>query len=272
MDRGQQWRKAKETYVALVLKEAPVKLGKEQLIGGIVNKHDGELVKGCHMLDELQEQFESCNHSVPVETVEKILLSFAKNSADLRQDISTMTTSLRVAAEHYKDDRAPGTPKMKEALVRGLKVMKTALDAIDQTNAAWIITARDQLKVRAQQRLNPFQTMSNSYLPTLKATVARGLAAAQRMKANPNPKAYNAEFPKAARDIYMQINNVPVLIQKGYPPPGPHNVGPLAAGLKPFAEAPLNTVDLNSPPATVLQLVSQFNQAVKAVAAAYTIG
>ena len=271
MDRGKQWKSAKEIYVALVLKEAPVKLGKEQLIGGIVNKHDGELVKGCLLLDEIQEQFESCDKNVPVETVGKILDNFAKNSTGLSQHIGTMTTSLRVAIEHYKDDRAPGTPKMKEALVRGLKVMKTALDAIDQTNAAWIVTAKDVIKGRTE-RLNAHETMSNAYIATLKAAVARGLAAAQRMKSKPTPQSYNAEFPKAARDIYMQINNVPVLIQKGVPPPGPQNVTGLAAGLKPFAVEPLNTVALNSPPVAVLQLVSQFNQAVKAVAAAYTIG
>jgi hypothetical protein len=212
-----------------------------------------------------------CDEHVPVEKMEKILENFTKNSTDLSQHIGTMTTSLRVAIEHYKDDRAPGTPKMKEALVRGLKVMKTALDAIDQTNAAWIVKAKDMVKGRTQ-RLNTYETMSASYIATLKAVVARGLAAAQRMKSNPTPQIYNAEFPKAARDIYMQINNVPVLIKKGVAPPGPQNVTPLTAGLEPFAVSPLNTVDLNASPAAVLKLVSQFNQAVKAVAAAYTIG
>jgi hypothetical protein len=271
MDRGHEWKKAKEIYVSLVLKEAPPKLGREQLIGGIVNKHDSELVKGCSLLDTIVEQFEMCDEHVPVEKMEMILQNFTKNSTDLSQHIGTMTTSLRVAIEHYKDDRAPGTTKMKEALVRGLKVMKTALDAIDQTNAAWIVKAKEMLKGRTQ-RLNAFESMSNAYIATLKAAVARGLAAAQRMKSNPTPQIYNAEFPKAARDIYMQINNVKVLIQKGVPPPGPQNVTPLAAGLQPFAEKPLNTVDLNAPPAAVLHLVSQFNQAVKAVATAYAIG
>lgn len=271
MERGKLWKKAKETFVALVLKEAPNKLGKEQIVGSVVNKNDGAIVQLCSLLDTIEEQFGMTNEQTPPEKLTKIVENFSKNSATLEKCIETMTTSLRVAIEHYKDERAPGTAKMKENLVRGLKVLKTSLDAIDKTNAAWVQKSQDVIKARTQ-RLNTYETMSNAYMGVLKASVARGLAAAQRIKANPTPQVYNAEFPKAARDIWMQVNNVKILIAKGVPPPGPKDITVLAAGLDPFAQqGPMSSLDLNATPARVLELTSQFNKAVKAVVTAYGI-
>lgn len=271
MDRAKEWKKAKDIFVALLVKEAPPKLGRERMIGGVINKHDSAIVKACSVLDRIEKEFAQAGQQrASVEALTKIVDEFSNNSATLEKDIESMTTSLRVAIEHYKDERAPGTPKMKESLVRGLKVLKTSLHAIDKTNSAWVENARDVLKGYTQ-KLNTFETMSKEYLGILKAAVARGLAAAQRIKANPKPLVYNAEFPKAARDILMQVNNVKILIAKGVPPPGPKDVTALASGLQPFAVTPLNTVDLNETPARILELTSQFNKAVKAVATAYGI-
>jgi hypothetical protein len=158
---------------------------------------------------------------------------------------------------------------MKENLVRGLKVLKTSLDSLDKSSDAWIVQQKLLVEGRTKQ-LNTFETMAASFTVTLRAALARALAAAQRLKAKPTKETYNNEFPKAARDITQQIGNVKKLAEKGFAPPGPKDPSALFNSLKPFADGDLSNID-EMPPDQVMAIVTRFNKAVKAVADAYNI-
>lgn len=197
-----------------------------------------------------------------------MLVDFEKLTTTANVQVRNLLQSLQQAIDHFKTDEAPGNPKAKENMVRGLKVMKTALDAIDKSNDAWLSQARVRIEGKTKA-LNTFETMASQYIVTLRATLARGLAAAQRIKAKPTKQAYDAEFPKAARDITQQIGNVGKLAGKGFPVPGPQNTTALFNALKPFADGPLMKADPSLSAAQILQLITQFNKAVKAVSDAY---
>jgi hypothetical protein len=180
----------------------------------------------------------------------------------MKQEFHGGTADLENAIAEFKDQNV-------DPLRRGLKVLKTALNAIEDSNETWLSSSEVRVK-GLTQNLDTFETMAKQFMVVLQSAVSRGLAAAQRIKAKPTKPVYDAEFPKAARDITQQIGNVGILAGKGHQVPGPQNTAALFNALAPFANGPHQTVDPNhATPAEILTLTSQFNQAVKAVQQAY---
>lgn len=57
----------------------------------------------------------------------------------------------------------------------------------------------------AEKDLGAKEKMLKNWETNMKGAVARGIAAAAKVKTDPTPASYNAIFPKAARDITMQL-------------------------------------------------------------------
>ena len=271
MERVAQWKKAKDIFVAVVLKEAPPLLGRQRLVAPVIDKYESQIGPEFKQLDTIDNEFQKkLTGKVDSEELFKMLEGYSKLSGQASQNIATMLGSLQQSIDKFKTNEAPGNPKMKENLVRGLKVLKTALDALDKSSDSWLVQQKLTVEGRSK-KLDTFETMAATYIVTLRAALARALAAAQRIKANPKKEVYDNEFPKAARDITQQVGNVRKLAEKGFTPPGPNDTSALMATLKPFADGNMQKVDANKTGPEILAIVSVFNKGVKAVADAYGI-
>lgn len=266
--REKQWKAAKDAFTTLVLKEASPKIGRQRIVAPVLEKMDGGITKSFQQLDAMADTFEKSLPKSAPDELTKMLADFSKVTSVANGQVQTLLQGLQQAIDRFKTDEAPGNPKAKENMVRGLKIMKTTLDAIDKSNDAWLSNSRVRIEGKVKA-LNTFETMASQFMVVLRATLARGLAAAQRIKAKPTKEAYDAEFPKAARDITQQIGNVSKLAGKGFPVPGPQDTSALFNALKPFADGALMKADPTFSSAQILQQVTQFNKAVKAVSDAY---
>lgn len=274
MDREKLWKNAKTSFVTLVLKEAN-KVGKEKLVANVIDKKDGELVKAFQELDKWEKAFDALfdqRTSKPnaVQDLQKLLFEASLVTTRVRSHVKSMLESLQQAIDRFKTEDAPGNPKMKENLVRGLKVLKTGLDAIAKSNDAWATSSAVRVHNEANN-LAAFDILWKQFVPSVRSSIARGLAAAQRIKANPTREVYNQEFPVAARDIIMSIGPVKKIREKGYKIPGPEDTTSLVNALDEFNTGKLSTVDQNKSSQEILALASHFNKAVKAVADAYKL-
>lgn len=272
MEKVKAWKQAKQAFTAVVLKEATPKLGRERLVAPVVDKYDALIMNEATELDDIENDFETQLHKkdVTADLLNQLLSHYTTLNNTLTGNVATMMQKLQAGIEHFKTEDAPGNPKMKENMIRGLKVLKTQADAISKSSDSWLSMARSRVADRGKE-VSAHETMAKQFAMILRAAVARGLAAAQKVKADPTAKTWNSEFPKAARDITQQIGNVKKLTEKGFMIPGPQDPSALFTALKPFADGEYLNIDKALPSDQVLQLASRFNKAVKAVADAYNI-
>jgi hypothetical protein len=169
-----------------------------------------------------------------------------------------------------------GTPALPEPLagnvLRGLKILKTALDAIAKGNDQWEANSQAIID-RLGKDFDRMAVMARNLLSSLKAEVAKSLAAAQRMKADPTGTNYNIEMDKAGRNVTQILSNIPRLAGNGnaLPPSIPANHAQLAQALVPFGNGNLASVPKDASPATVLANITAFNKAIKAVKAGFGV-
>jgi hypothetical protein len=196
---------------------------------------------------------------------------YTTGSTKVKADCKLMNKNLQLLIGGLKVAKEQGfhtgiSPQNQQNLIRGLKILSTSLDAITKTSDAWLLQMKSQVKAALGERLDQYETMKGQFMTTLRASLSRGLAAAQKLKASPTPQTYSALFPAAARDITLAFQNQKLLAKKNIILKGPQDTTALEGPLKPFIG---NPIEKNTPPAEVLELATQFNRAVKAVAQAY---
>jgi hypothetical protein len=267
--REDAWIKAKETFVSLALKEGSIRIGRERLVAPWLEKRGPAIVEPLRTCDAIDAKFESGfrGGKPDLSALKGQLDDFAKEAAEYTRVCGDLITGLQTSIDKLKATDNAKAPRMKDNLIRGLKVLKTQLNALDQSNASWQATARTRLESWTN-KMTMFEMMAKNWAVVLKAALARGLAGAQRIKADPKPATYNNEFPTAAREITQQIGNVGTLTGKGFAIPGPKDPKALFDALKPFANGNLVQLPDNATRDQVLAAVKQFNKAVKAVAEA----
>jgi hypothetical protein len=264
--REASWIKAKQTFVTLLLKEYPGQIGRQRIVAPIIDKADPNIVKflkTCDVLD-LKASPELSKANVDSKAAAVMLNDFEKAAAEFRKFSTELTNNIQGEIGRLKAADNPN-PKAKENAIRALKVLKTELGSLDNSNESWLAITRTGLEARTKQ-MSAYEQMGKDWGVVLKAALARALAAAQRVKADPKPSTYNKEFPKAARDITQQIGNVKKLADKGVKVPGPADPKPLFARLEPFANGDLmSLVEKTTTNEQVLAAITAFNKAVKAV-------
>lgn len=262
MERAKQWKSAKDIFVQSASK-LKIELGSHRKYAAWVKNFEGNVVPALlQQLDQLDQTFEKNLKPNNIPQLTEILQRARVLTIRMGQEFHNGSIALEQAIAEFKDQNA-------DPLRRGFKVLKTSLGAIEKSNEAWLSISEDRLKGLTQQQ-DTFETMAKQFMAVLQAAVSRGLAAAQRIKAKPTKEVYDAEFPKAARDITQQIGNVGKLAGKGHQVPGPQDTSALFNALAPFGNGALQKVDPTHASANeILVLVSQFNKAVKAVQQAY---
>jgi hypothetical protein len=267
MQREKDWVKAKEAFVQVVVKEIP-KLGRQRLVAPTIDKIEGVLGNSLRTLDTLEEQFDgNLYKKTPAIDVEEVADRYENTLKAANTAIGTLVHTLQHAIDQLKGDEEPKNPKMKEALIRGSKVLKTSLDAIAKSGETRLATMKHQLEARHKQ-ISLTEGMHKTFVTVLQSAVARGLAAAQKIKANPTVEVFNGSFPTAARDITQQIANVGKLAKQGLEVPAPSNWQVLAEALKPFGND-FHPAPEGASAEEILQRTSEFNKSVKAVAAGW---
>ena len=198
---------------------------------------------------------------------------FDQSAATFAKECAAAITKLTKWIDTQKQKKALGDADAAE-LLQGLKVLKTTLDAIDKSNESWRAGAQSAVDNLGKQ-MDIQAEMAKNFLTGLKGAVARGLAAAQRIKADPTPKTYNTEMDKAGRDITQQLGNINKLTASGHqlPPSIPANHAALCAALVPFGNGNMRTVTPTANPQAdtqaVLAAITQFNKTVKTVVAGF---
>ena len=196
--REQSWIKAKQTFVTLLLKEYPPQLGRQRIVSPIIDKADGNIVRLLKACDDIDPKadFEITSPQGKPEVAAALLSNFEKAAVEFRKASSLLNASIQEEINRFKAQDTPQNPKAKDNTIRALKVLKTELDSLDKSNESWLATKRTGLAMRTKQ-MTSFEMIAKDWGVVLKAALARGLAAAQRIKADPKPATYNKEFPKA---------------------------------------------------------------------------
>ena len=281
---AEQWKDANTIYLQTVQRLRMEAGDKDRTVYAV---SDVNIVRCLKELDRLNKGFDNARlpdkESLYAQK-SQLAAGFKKHADDLNREAVKFIEETQKQITLWKQVRAKGQPaanrddaKLKiisENWVRGLKVLKTSVDAVAKTAEARAEVQDSQL-MGMKTQLNTYENMAREYLAVLKAAVARGLAAAQRIKANPTAAAYNKEFPKAARDITQQLGNVKKLEDNHVAPPGLNGAAArqLFDRLFPWAtdSGKMKSVQLTVSPGQILRQVSDFNQAVKAVKEAYRI-
>lgn len=263
------WKSAKSVFITLVSKEAGT-AGTARALSGVLAKHDTEIVKYLQQLDDLGQQFDKTSRTTPVPAVEKIVTAFSVAKTQLSPKLKLLHTELENAIQQTKTQDLIDSPKLKEVLLRGLKVLKTTLDSLGKTADAELIAMRLNL-ANWQKELDTNEHLAKTLHVNLRSTVSRGLAAVQRLKADPTPATYNKVVKDAARDVSAQLTAVRQLAKAQVKFSGPTDPTALATALKPFATGDLMSIAPTTTKVRILELASQLNQAVKAVKAAYGV-
>lgn len=84
-----------------------------------------------------------------------------------------------------------------------LKLLRKSLDAILKS-----IKATQGYGYAAVREIAGAEMMAANFRKSLKAGVARALVSVQKIKNDPTPETYNAQFDKAARDITQNVGNL----------------------------------------------------------------
>jgi hypothetical protein len=242
----------------------------------LTDKRESQLTGSLKLCDAHAEKIEAefnMPHGGNVQETERLLGEFAASAKEFKRLRKELYAELQRQIETLKKAREGKEKKADsgvENMIRGLKVLNTQLEALDRSNDAW----QDQQRTRLVSTLQKFDAgvvKMRDWVVVLKAALARGLAAVQRIKASPTAQAYNGEFPKAAQDIVHQLRQVATLAKEGYMCPGPasQKVEELVEPLVLFYTGKLKRLPDDYAPEKVQDVVKVFNQKVKAIEAVY---
>jgi len=104
----------------------------------------------------------------------------------------------------YDEVRSRPDPNTKSTYERALKALSKKLEALESTIDANLASCIQKFDAAAKS-LGMKEKMVANWAKNMNAALARAAAGAAKVKADPTPKAYNDLFPKAARDITMQL-------------------------------------------------------------------
>lgn len=127
--------------------------------------------------------------------MEAQLAAFRKASASYAQ-------VLNKAIDAAMDDRTEVDAKTVHE--KALKFLQKQLAAVEATGASRAASSRQRFDA-AEKNLGVKQKMLLGWQKNMTAVVARAAADVAKVKANPSVATYNSIFPKAARDVTMQL-------------------------------------------------------------------
>ncbi|MBW4091180.1 MAG: hypothetical protein HIU82_08735 [Proteobacteria bacterium] len=93
---------------------------------------------------------------------------------------------------------------VKTAYERALKYLNKVLASVQATGESRVAATRQRFNT-AEKDLTAKEKMLLNWQNNVKAALARAAAAAGKVKASPTVATYNSIFPKAARDVTMQL-------------------------------------------------------------------
>lgn len=115
---------------------------------------------------------------------------------------TSYTTVLKKTIDTEIDKRSEA--EVKSTYERALKFLVKTLDAVGETATSRLGAARQRFD-EAEKDLTIKEKMVLNWEKNIKATIARAAAAAGKVKMSPTAETYNGIFPKAARDVTMQL-------------------------------------------------------------------
>ena len=154
--------------------------------------------------DKVEEQAQNTNQvkqsdlqagNKLVDQLEGLLESFKKASA-------SYTAVLGKSIDKEIDKRSE--QDVKTTYEKALKFLMKQLKAIEETGDSRVASLRQRFD-EAEKDLSVKEKMLINWKKNMNAALARGVAAAAKVKADPTVATYNSIFPKAARDITMQL-------------------------------------------------------------------
>jgi hypothetical protein len=276
MDRLEKLNAAKQVFVAIATQYGPpvgINNGAQW-----VTQYLQHIVDDLHQLDGVDNMFfamEAKNTNNRTEQVlqnlEEILGHYAGPNTQLKQHVKATVDDLGTYINDLKGHRpinvmpAANRDAAIEKFITGIKVLKTALDAVAKDCDAWLVKTKSMV-AGYRGILTGAQQIQRNFGTNLKACVARALAAAQKMKANPNQATYDHEMDHGARDLHAALVPARNTWQAwNIPNPAPH-----LQALMPYASGGgRRTIPNNTPPATIVLWISGFNQAAKAIKQTY---
>jgi hypothetical protein len=279
MERIAKFNAAKQVFVGIVTQYGPalgINNGQQW-----VNQQFQHIVADLGTLDGIDKMFVAVDHQNTNNRTQQVLQhmvdilnQYTAPNTQLRQhvqqEVQNLSNYINAVKAHRPANVAPNQNRNAgiEKYITACKVLKTALDAVTKDCDAWIVKTRNQVAGYRGQ-LTVAQQLHTNFTTNLRASVARGLAAAQKMKANPNEATYDHEMDKGARDLQAvlvlarQNNN-----WQAWNVANPTNH---LQALLPFAGGAMRTIPAHTPEATIRQQISQFNTLVKNIKQAYNV-
>lgn len=199
---AEMWEAAKTTFEDTTGKKKP----KESK--GIFNAFgnytglSGSLGK----FDEANDAAEKTNNqkSSDLKAGRKLATAMETHLANFAKAKTAYVTVLKKAIADQFGEREDKDKEVKTTYERALKFLVKSLDAVEETGESRLGAIRQRFD-EAEKDLTTKEKMLLNWEKNIKATIARAAAAAGKVKMSPTVETYNSIFPKAARDVTMQL-------------------------------------------------------------------
>lgn len=194
---AEMWDKAKKTFEQMTGKKKPKESKGIFNAFGSYTGLSGSLAK----FDKAETEANKTKES-DIKAGNKLVDEMETQLASFHKASSSYQAVLGKAIAGEIDKRTESD--IKTTYERALKYLGKELDAIEDTGASRVKASRQRFD-EAEQDLSVKQKMLLNWQKNMKAALARAAAAAAKVKASPNVATYNSIFPKAARDVTMQL-------------------------------------------------------------------
>jgi hypothetical protein len=200
---SEKWEKAKAEFEELTKKKKPREskgiwnaFGAHTGLSGPLKKIDAALANAQNAQERKRDN-------------EQALKFVAEGEKEYKSFSSAADSYLKVLwksvdTEVVKRQKDQADPDLKTTYERALKALRASLESLK----AEIPARLDQLRVANEQATKDLgikQKLLLSLWKNFDAAIYRAAAAAKKVKANPTVEVFNGEFPKAARDLRMQL-------------------------------------------------------------------
>lgn len=196
------WDKAKKEFEAATGKKKP----KESK--GIFNAFgahtglSGSLKATDKGIDDVEKAISACKSDADIQASKPIAKLLDELAKEAKKFATAKTGYVSVLEKEMGKEFAARPDKDTKSLYeKCLKSLKKELDAIEATVQSRV----SGFKIRVEQAGSITQQMQANFEKNWSAVIARAKAAVGKIKADPTPKTWNTVFPKAARDVTMQL-------------------------------------------------------------------
>ena len=194
------WDNAKKTFEQMTGKKKPKEskgifnaFGAYTGLSGSLEKFDKAEDAAGKTREQTRSELKAGNKLV--DDMESQLASFKRAAASYS---AVLTKSIS------KDIEQRTEADIKTAYERALKYLNKELDSVEKTGESRVAAMRQRFDV-AEKDLSVKEKLLLNWQNNVKAALARATAAAGKVKASPTVATYNSIFPKAARDVTMQL-------------------------------------------------------------------